>query len=349
MLDAACIKSQDEIHLFLDRVLAFPDQSFTILSIEELHSNEQEIIANFLAKYSRSADEMHLHCIQLRDTILYAPPGVEVCLWDDSSLNDEEHHSWLQNNVIHDRHIHAITVVGGSSCGSGKTLCIRGEMEKLAANKASIYIHEDFCLSKAVLSLRNKFKQGTSRNRAIHFGFALAADGNPKKDLMLSVNNFFNSFLLLQSIYDPSSGTFHSGMHSYHVFVELDCAENEQTCRAWLKRYVPILSCCDGVIQPPLEYIIDERTRRVCTYLRAYDDIDSSTQRRAIDRKFNPTPCNKRIIFVLDKSGSMEMEWDLGIRAALEVASDCMLTIFDSHVQLMDVSIPYCFALMWLF
>ena len=63
-----------------------------------------------------------------------------------------------------------------------------------------------------------------------------------------------------------------------------------------------------------------------------------------IDRKFNPTPCNKRIMFVLDKSESMEV--DLGGRTLLEVATDCMLTIFDSHLQLMDVSV-HVFLVVW--
>ena len=89
VLDGACNQSPDEIQLFLDRVLAFPDQTFTIVSVDELPANEQEIIANFLAKHSRSADNMHLHCVQLRGTILHAPPGVKIRLWNDLLLNDE--------------------------------------------------------------------------------------------------------------------------------------------------------------------------------------------------------------------------------------------------------------------
>lgn len=327
MLDGAHTQSADDIKLFLDRVLAFPDQTFTIVYVDELPANEQEIIANFLAKHSRSAENMHLHCVQFKDTILHAPPGVEVKLWEDSLLNDAEHSVWLQNVVTEQGHVNSLTVVCGPS-GSGKTRHIRRELGKLKTNNdaevASIYIHEDFCLAKAVASLRTKFNCGASRNRAIHFGFSMAAS----EDIMLSVNAFFNSFLILRCIYDPSSGScFHSGMHSFDIFVELDGATNEEAGRAWLAENAPVLSCCNDIIQPPLDYNIDHQTRRVCTYLRAYDD-------GTINRKFNPT--QKSIMFVLDKSGSMLA--DLGGSTALQTAADSMLGIFDSHLQLMDVS-----------
>lgn len=333
VFDGACTQSPYEINLFLDRVVAFPDQSFTILSVHELHALGQEVIANFLAKHSRSKDKIHLHCIQLKDTILHAPPGVEIRSWDDSSLNDDKTClTWLQNHVIGKKHVHKITTVVGS-CGSGKTTYIRREMDKLASDKASLYIHEDFSLSKAVKSLTSKFSNKKSQNRSIHISFSISnvADEASQKVLLYAVNNFFNSFLLLGIVHDPSSGTcFHSGMHAYHLFVELDNAQNEETCRSWLRCHVPILTCCGNTLQPPLEYIIDDPTHRVCTYLRAYDD-------GTIDRKFNPRPRNKRIFFVLDYSGSMEI--DLGGRNALEIATDCMVSIFDSHVQQMDVSL----------
>ena len=279
---------------------------------------------------------MHLHCIQLRDTILHAPPGVEIVLWDKSTLlNDVQHKSWFQKNVTQRNHINNITIVGGSA-GSGKTRLIRREMKQLAStgyDVASIYIHEDFCLNSAVTSLRAKFKNAKSRNRSLHIGFSMATiQGNEittsRNDLMVSINNFFYSFLVLQSVYDPSTGSFfHSGTHSYDLFVELDCGEDEI---GWLGSNVPILTCCDSIIQPPSDFIIDEQTRRVCTYLRALDD-------GTIDRKFNPASANKRIYFVLDKSESMEIELG-GRRNALQVAADSMLRIYDSHVQLMDVS-----------
>ncbi|KAL7555253.1 hypothetical protein ACHAWF_018911 [Thalassiosira exigua] len=330
ILDAACIKSPDEIHLFLDRALAFPDQTFTIIGVNELSSKEQQIIANFLAKHSRSEENMHLHCVQSGDTILHAPPGVEIRLWDDAAMEEDELNEWLQDHVTNRSHINEISIVCGPS-GSGKTRYIRRTMKELetrGVDTASMYIHEDFSLSKAVASLNAKFRGGTSHHRAIHLSFSMGASGTPPKHLLLSINNFFNSFLILRSIYDPSFGScFHSGMHSYGIFVELDCAESESAAQGWLRSFVPVLTCCNGVVQPPPVYTIDDQTRRVCIYLRAYDN-------GTIDRKFDPTPRHKRMMFVLDKSESMEI--DLGGRNSLEVAADCMMSIFDSHVQMMD-------------
>lgn len=331
VLDGSFVTSADDIRLFLQRVLAFPDWVFTIIAVDRLSSNEQDIIANFLAKHSRSEDRLHLHCVQLRNTTtLHAPPGVDTKLWDNLSLDDDNlTELWIRENVLRGRNVKNLLLVHGPS-SSGKTRYIREEMTRLAetsgAEVASVYIHEDFCLSSAVASLRSKFKRGSSQDRAIHIVIPMAADGNQ----LLCANSFFNSFLILQHIQDPSSGScFYSGNHQYHVFVELDCAGNESDCLAWLKSCIPILTCCSAVMQPPPDYIVDDRTRRVCTYLRAYDN-------GTIDRKFDPTPCNKQVFFVLDKSGSMQA--DLGGRTALEVAADSMVDIFGSHVQLMDVS-----------
>ena len=328
LLDGASINSPNEIHLFLERVLAFPGQSFTILRVDELNALDQEIIANFLASHAGSVERMHLHTVQLKDTILHAPPGVDVCLWDDSKLPvNEDHIPWLQKQITSKNN--QITVVSGS-CGSGKTALIRREMKNRDGNSASIYIHEDFSMSTATSSLRTKFQHGSCQQRAIHFGISLATDETPQKDLLLSMNNFFNSFLLLGTLYDSSSGNcFHSGVHSYRIFVEVTLPGCEASCQSWFSRYIPILSCSCDFVRPPLEYLIDDQTRRVCTYLRAYDD-------GTINRKFNPAPINKSIFFVLDYSESMEI--DLGGRSALEIATDSMLTIFDSHVQEMDVS-----------
>ena len=313
----------------MERVLAFPNQSFTILRVDELNALDQEIIANFLALHASSVEGMLLHTVQLNDTILHAPPGVDVCVWDDSKLPDNEDHiPWLQKQITAKKN-NKITVVCGST-GSGKTALIRREMKNREADSASIYIHEDFSMSTATSSLQTKFQHKISQQRAIHFGISLDTDETPEKDLLLSINNFFNSFLLLGTLYDSSSGNcFNSGVHVYRIFVEVTLSGCEESCQSWLSRYIPILSCSCDFVQPPSEYLIDDQTRRVCTYLRAYDD-------GTIDRKFNPVPINKTIYFVLDCSGSMEI--DLGGRNALEVATDSMLLIFDSHVQEMDVS-----------
>lgn len=331
VLDGAGVKSSDDISLFLERVIAFPDQTFTILRIDELNAPKQDMIATFLTRHARSVHQMNLHCVQLKDTILYAPPGVEVRSWDDSTLiPDEIHLPWLQKQTAGVMNNPLVSIVTGPP-GSGKTSLIRQEMAKLDADKVSLYIHEDFSLSTAVNSLQSKFEIGKSKNRAIHFGITLPADECPKKDLLLSLNAFFNSFLLFGIVFDAESGScFHCGLHRYRIFVEVGCVKDQESCQVWVGKFIPVLSgSCDVVIQPPPNYKIDDPARRVCTYLRAYSN-------GTIDRKFNPTPTSKKVFFVLDYSESMEI--DLGGRNALEVATDCMLSIFDSHVQELDVS-----------
>lgn len=260
--------SAAEISLFLDRAVTFPNQTFTILRTDELKAPDQEVIANFLARHARSGAGLHLHCVQLSDTILYAPPGVEVRSWDQSTIGDDNTHlAWLRKHVI-SRSKNIIKLVNGT-CGSGKTTLIRNEMNKLEADKASIYIHEDFSLSTATKALRTKFQREKFHRRAIHFCLSASTDDDLKKDLLLSINYFFNSFLLLGTIYDPSSGgCFHSGLHSYEMFVEMSCVGDEESCQQWLRRFIPVLGCCGVTIKPPPEYIVDEATRRVCTYLR---------------------------------------------------------------------------------
>jgi hypothetical protein len=149
------------------------------------------------------------------------------------------------------------------------------------------------------------------------------------------VNHFFNSFILFGKVYDPTSGiSFYGSSHKWDVFIEMNVpAEDESAAQAWLIEHVPILSYCSSCVQqPPSDYDIDAKARRVAIYLRAYDDL-------SIDRKFNSTPAKKTILFVLDRSGSMNIKMADG-RSRFQVASESMLNIYNSHVRVMDVS--YC-------
>ena len=304
-----------------------------ITYVERLAASEQELIATFIAQHARSADTMHLHCIQSKDTVLYASPGVSISSWNDSSLNEYYPSQWLQGCVASNGHVSDITIVFSDSPGSGKTKFIRSQLERANANGtqvASIYIHEDFTLTKAVEQLRNKFGEGGSEETSSHFG--LSCDAEPSDEVLLSVNHFFNSFLLFGHVYDPTSGdSFYGSSHKWNVFVEMNVyTGDEDAAQVWLREHVPILSYCSlHILQPPSDFIIDEKARRVATYLRAYDN-------GTIDRKFNSTPTNKTILFVLDKSGSMCAT--VGGRSRFQVASESMLSVFNSHIRVMDVS-----------
>jgi hypothetical protein len=344
-LDASCIKSSDHVAMFLERVRAFPEHRFVIAHVERLAASEQDLVATFIAKHAKSADTIHLHCIQAKDTVLYASPGISISAWNDSSLNEYYPSQWLQDCVASKGHINDITIVFSDTPCSGKTRFIRSELETTKATGAqiaSIYIHEDFTLTKAVEQLREKFGEGGS-DKSIHFGFSWSCDSKPSDEFLMSVNHLFNSFLLFGNLYDPTSGnSFYGASYKWSVFVEMNaCAEDEDAAQVWLRDHVPILSYCSlHVLQPPSDFLIDNKARRVATYLRAYDD-------GSIDRKFNSTPSNKSILFVLDKSGSMTSLIDG--RTRFQVASESMLSVFNSHIRIIDVSrfsfVFSCFAL----
>ncbi len=316
--------------MFLERVRAFPQHIFVIAYVDQLAASEQELVATFIAQHARSTDTMHLHCIQSKDTVLYASPGVLICSWNDSSLNKYCPSQWLQGCVTSKGHVSDVTIVFSGNSGSGKTRYIRSELQRAKASGAqtdSIYIHEDFTLTKAVEQLRCKFGKG-GMNKSVHFG--LSCDAEPSDEFLLSVNHFFNSFILFGNVYDPTSGdSFYGSSHKWNVFIEMNIyAGDEDTAQTWLREHVPILSHCSlRTVQPPSDFFIDEKARRVATYLRAYDN-------GTIDRKFNSTPANKTILFVLDKSSSMG--W--GSPATFGVALESMIRVFNSHVRVMDVS-----------
>lgn len=333
-LDASCIRSSNHVSMFLERVRAFPEYIFVITHVERLGASEQELIATFIAKHAKSVDTIRLHCIQSKDTVLYASPGVSISAWDDSLLAENCPISWLHDCIASKGHVTDTTIVFSDAPCYGKTRYIRKKLEEArvtGAQTGSIYIHEDFTLAKAVEQLRNKFGEGGSK-KSIHLAFSWSCDCKPNDEFLLAVNHFFNSFLLFGNVYDPTCGnSFYGSSHEWDVFVEMNiCAGGEEAVHSWLREHVPILSYCSSrTQQPPCDFDIDEKARRVALYLRAYDD-------GSIDRKFNSTPANKSIVFVLDKSGSMQI--DVGGRSRFQVASESMLSLFNSHIQVMDVS-----------
>lgn len=278
--------------------------------------------------HASSPDPMNLHLVQLRDTLLHSPPGIYSRAWNKKSMKDIDLGSWLTTRVIcPERHITKISVVCGSR-GSGKTMCIRSAMEKYrqqGCQVASLYIHEDFTLGQAIAQLNSRFDAHVEGRRVLHVSLNSDIEG----ELEHRVNLFFNSFCINQSVHDFESETcVYAATHSWVVLIEIGGISSESECQHWLSCHIPILAHGGSDIRlPPQEFAIDEQTRRVCTYLRAYDD-------GMIDDKFNARPSHKGLFFVIDNSYSMSAV--LGDRTSLEVAVDSMLSIFDSHLQLGD-------------
>ena len=332
----------------MQRVEVFPSLQFVLMNVDELPSEQQEIIFNFISRPER-ADSFNLHCVQLSDTILHASPWVEKKLWRNDRQNIAENlQNWITGNVLDGSTFDRISVVSSSSCGTGKTQYIDEEIVKIKSNdrKAQIYrisIHEKSSLETLVSTMIKNF-DAPSQNNTLYLSFMIPLVPKHKKVLDM-LNYFFQSFFLTKSVRDPQSEvTFHLGTGKWNVFVELEVSSDLSSASAErsVSKYIPILGYCSSFESPSHLYLIDEKARRVCTYLRAFNN-------GTIDRKFQPAS-KKQLLFVIDKSGSMEQSMGNN-KTALDVAVDNAVSIFDSHAQIDDVSTSYnkkpCVTFLW--
>jgi hypothetical protein len=251
---------------------------------------------------------------------------------DSHSVED-----WFRSAVVDKAHVNSITIVATDGSGTGKTRFIRESLLKLLTESKAeigvINIHEGTTLGALVAALRSKFSQ-PGKKKAAYFSFSfMCAERSVAIDLTELMDEFFMSLLVLRYVHDPNSASsFYLGEDKWDFFVELqelgkDANNRSQHPKEWLKQHIPILCHCGHFVEPTKLYAIDEEARRVCTYLRAFND-------GTINRKFCPHS-KKCLLFLLDESGSMQDRNKLGI------ATDNALKIFDSHVLVNDVSNKY--------
>ena len=229
-----------------------------------------------------------------------------------------------------------VTVMTSKSCGAGKTSTIsmklNESMERPNALAGVIMIHEGSTCSSLVEALRRTFLAGIG-DRAVHFSLTTLPTETSKSLILLQMlNHFLFSLLVLKQVHCGSSRrTFHIGAGKWRVYVEFPSVELAKPgfYEDWIEKNMPILNLCSTFTQPTALLRIGNQGKRVCTYLRAYED-------GTIDRKFEPS-MKKQILFVLDKSGSMAAILDNG-QTALSVATDNALRIFDTHIDVGDVS-----------
>ena len=303
-----------------------------ILNTEKLSGENQEKILSFLSCQGIFSRGINIHCIQSANTILHTSPWVEGRLWDNdaiSTIASNDDADWFKRKILDRIHVEQVSIVASSSCGSGKTRFVSDELSRLKCENqntqiASVNIHEGTSLASLVKSLSSKFLH-CDQKAAVHFSLT-CTQYEPK--WMEMVNNFFFSLLVLRTVHDPGSvSSFHLGPNHWRFFIEIQSVPSNQSPTEWLRSSMPLLFYCGSISFPPREYFIDPKTRRICTYLRAFDN-------GTIDRKF----CSyKRVLFLLDESGSMEIEID-GTKNALDIATDNALSIFDNHIQVDDVS-----------
>ena len=326
ILDGFCSPTLADLMLFLDRVASFPDSTFMLINVQALPANLQERVVHFTSSSEAASNTYNLHCLQFSETILHSSPWIEDVVWDTNNCIES-----FFGNVVDDVNIEDIRIVTSASCGAGKSRRINNIISGLdqLRSTVSICIHEGTTLDSLVSELKNHGSHDTGRN-AIHFSFMLPLE-RCDPNLIKSLNHFFNHLLLSRSVQSPINGeTFFMGWSKWCIYVEIPnigSSDVEHETMNALRRYLPILSICSIIESPSQDFAIDDKSRRVCTYLRAFSD-------GTINRKFKKRT-NKHLFFVIDDSGSMGLTLDDG-RSAFEVAVANALKIFDGHINVGD-------------
>ena len=83
VLDGMFPCTTQRLHTFLDRVGAFPASKFVVLNVQDLSSELQELLVNFMSRSELSDKNRNFHCVQLSDTILHSSPWVEQLVWNE--------------------------------------------------------------------------------------------------------------------------------------------------------------------------------------------------------------------------------------------------------------------------
>lgn len=328
--------SAEKLSIFLQRCVLFPGHTFVILHADHLEGRLMELLLSFFSSPETGCAGIRLHCVQGRGSILHTAPWVDGKTWDATSLdlltlrNDAELHPW--RSLIADRGIN-LSVVCSEISGSGKSRHIKEIIKCEKTHDAemqigSITLHEGTTIRSLIDNLVFCFSPALKK-KAVHFSFTHMPERHSGSSRWLDdVNHFFSSVLILGCVHDPSSSiSFRLGQGQWKIFVELP-SENGVFAGEWLWRHIPVLAICGTFDEPSKVYAIDNATRRVCTYLRAFGN-------GTINRKFKSSA--KRIVFVLDVSGSMSYDVGGG-KSALMAAKENAIQIFDSHVQPGDVS-----------
>ena len=305
-----------------------------LLNVQDLPGNQQESIVNYVHSLETSHEKFNLHCVQLSDTMLHCSPSIEHVIWSEKMFKDLHLDLW-KSCITEQSNFNSITVVTSEFHGTGKTRLIQKEIDSILRNdihlmRGSICIHEGTTIDSLLQSLK-KFQTIDEVHIAIHFSFMLPLENYTPK-LLTELNYFFNHLLLTRSVKSPRRGEFFAiGWAKWSLFVEIPMCQPKKSTEidalGMLRDYLPVLSVCARILEPSKNYDIDDKARRVCTYLRAYED-------GTINRKFE-LAAPKQLMFVIDDSGSMEATFDDG-RTAFDVAIGNALKIFDSHIHIGD-------------
>jgi hypothetical protein len=339
VLDGLVDGTSEKLSVFLNRVKIFRSGTFAVLNIEALDSSLLEAILSFLSDSSISGEGIRLHLIQREGSMLHSSPWIRGVRWEPEELSAYVESDW-KTLILNQIDINEVSVVWSPQSGAGKTRYIQQKLSDGAVNdstveSAKVTVHERSTIKSLTQDLATKFSQGTG-TKAVHLNLAYLptmTGGDESVHWIASLNRFFFSLMALRFVRDSESAlSFHLGEANWRIYVELPNLGSDNntidSVSAWLRTHVPVLHLSCTLETPPTRLVIDSETRRVCTYLRAYED-------GTIDRKFEPHT-HRGIVLVFDRSGSMG--WDFGNATALSIATDNALRIFDSHVGVGDVS-----------
>jgi len=340
VLDGSLKCTEEKIKIFLDRMDLYPNCLYLLLNAHKLSGLLQEKILSFIS-HDKMSKQFQFHIVQSGPTLFHASPWVQRRDWDNSSMTSIKSSTlsnWLKGAVIDEYHIRSVTIVSSDTCGAGKTHYIREMISGLQAGSdhqaAVINVHERTTLAALVTSLKEKFPRLCLRNHVCFSLTFMDTDNGTDASLIDFINQVFLSLLFLRHLNDPSTATsFYLGVGQWDIIVELQSprmihCECLLSPTEWLRRNIPVLFYTGELTEPSNLYLVDEKANRVCTYLRAFEN-------GTINRKFEPH-CSKRLLIVIDESGSMET--DIGESNALGIATDNALKLFDTHLQVNDVS-----------
>lgn len=336
ILDGLVDCSSDTLSVFLERVTTFRTNTFAILNVEALEGKLLEMILTFLSDPGIATKGIQLHLIQREGSILHTAPWIRGERWESDSSHESET-PW-KTLIVDCVHVKGVSIVWSPRSGSGKTRYIEEKLRKRLESVpnvevAKVTVHERTSITSLTEDLAKKFTDGVGP-KAIHFNLAHLPNGideGTTTSWIDALNHFFLSFLVLRFVRSSRSAeSFYLGESLCEIYVELPNNDDHSTrdsATNWLHQNLPILSLCGTMRTPPARFAVDDASRRVSLYLRAYDD-------GTINRKFESVQ-HRGILLILDKSGSMDTP--MGSSNALGVATDNALRIFDSHIGVGDV------------
>lgn len=331
-----------DLHLFFQRVRVHTRRTYALVHVDALSSACQDDVTAFLLDRVRESEELRLHCVVDGPSMLQPAPWIRITHWNVASAASalparQAAARQYTAAIVDGTCIRSVRVFASSVPGAGKTHLARKQLQLLRADTLVVCLSEAFDaadVSRLLAAHEARQHSVTDTRSAVFFqvqmGHFATLDGLAAA--LRPIAAFLYDLLVLRLVGGGGSEPPFAlpSDAGWDVFVEVpslvghaaDAAGVNQA--AWYAEHaLPLLWLVGTIVEPPAEFEVDERVRRVCKYLRAYSD-------GTINRKFGDgAPASKHVLLLLDVSGSMQGE-------KLDAAVDNMLAIFDGHMRAGD-------------